>query len=135
MTPKGDSFINFHRTLNSNPFSWLQRWKVREPHTLTAERLADVLFASPLFTDERRTLILEGISAYYNGDHVKAVHLLVPQIEHAMRILLVSLGIPASKPGAVHPRAFMPWPWVQEGRSKEGTAEMSGVAGAQEIKK
>jgi hypothetical protein len=75
--------------------------KVRERHTLTAEQLADILFASPLFTDERRTLILEGISAYYNGDHVKAVHLLVPQIEHAMRILLVSLGIPASKPGAV----------------------------------
>jgi lysyl-tRNA synthetase, class I len=72
--------------------------KLRERYTLTAEQLADILFASPLFADERRTLIFEGISAYYNGDHVKAVHLLGPQIEHAMRMLLVFLGIPASKP-------------------------------------
>ena len=84
-----------------SPFLAAALDKVRDRYTFTPEQLTDLLFASPLFGDERRTLIFEGISAYCNGDHVKAVHLLVPQIEHAMRRLVVSLGAPATKPGSV----------------------------------
>lgn len=75
--------------------------KVRDRYQLSAEQLVDILFGSPLFGDERRALLLEGICAYYGVDHVKAVHLLVPQIEQAMRRLLDAFGVPANKAGKV----------------------------------
>jgi hypothetical protein len=38
-----------------------------------------------------------GIGAYLDADFVKAIHVLVPQIEHVMRRLLALLGRPTSK--------------------------------------
>ncbi len=40
----------------------------------------------------------EGIEAYLKGDHVKAVHVFIPQIEAALRALLGLLGLPTNKP-------------------------------------
>lgn len=53
---------------------------------------------SPLFTPEAESLLTEGIEAYLNGDHVKAIHIFIPQIEAALRALLGLLGLPTNKP-------------------------------------
>ena len=47
---------------------------------------------------EAESLLTEGIEAYLKGDHVKAVHVLIPQIEAALRALLGLLGLPTNKP-------------------------------------
>ena len=51
-----------------------------------------------VFTPEAESLLGEGIEAYLNGDHVKAIHILIPQIEAALRALLGILGLPTNKP-------------------------------------
>ena len=43
---------------------------------------------SPVLTSEMEGLMLEGIEAYLDGDYAKAVHVLIPQIEAALRNLL-----------------------------------------------
>jgi hypothetical protein len=39
-------------------------------------------------------VLVEGISAWFGGDHVKAIHVLVPQVERAIRRLASLIGIP-----------------------------------------
>jgi len=58
----------------------------------------NLLYESPVFAETRRELLHEGLLAYQNGDFVKAIHVLVLQIEHTMRHLLSLLGIPTTKP-------------------------------------
>jgi lysyl-tRNA synthetase class 1 len=47
------------------------------------------------------TFLLEGATAWYEGDLVKAVHVLVPQIENGLRSIVGQLGKPLTKP---HPK-------------------------------
>jgi hypothetical protein len=42
--------------------------------------------------------IREGLTAWFAGDHVKTVHVLVPQVESALRDLLAALGGVVTKP-------------------------------------
>jgi lysyl-tRNA synthetase class 1 len=42
-------------------------------------------------------LLLDGVRAYFAGDYVKAVHLLVPQVEHGLRSIADRLGKPVTK--------------------------------------
>ncbi len=48
-----------------------------------------------LFND--LTLLIEGVRAWYEGDVVKAVHVLVPQIEQGLRSIVNKLGKPVTK--------------------------------------
>jgi hypothetical protein len=52
----------------------------------------DYLFCSPIFEEARKSIIGLGIKEYLNGNHVTAVHLLIPQIENAIRVLLEKAG-------------------------------------------
>jgi hypothetical protein len=72
--------------------------KTHELYKPTAKQVADILRQSPLFTPEAESLLTEGIEAYLNGDHVKAIHIFIPQIEAALRALLGLLGLPTNKP-------------------------------------
>ena len=56
------------------------------------------IFLSPVFAPDRRPIIEAGIKAYLAGDHTLAVHLLVPQIEQALRVLLELAGGSVLKP-------------------------------------
>lgn len=53
--------------------------------------------ASDLFDDDT-TLLTKGIQAWFDDDHVHAVHLLIPQIERAVRGLMHRIGQPVTKP-------------------------------------
>lgn len=65
---------------------------IREKHGPTEVEIADWLLLSPAYASERRALLEKGLKAYLDGDHTVAIHLLVPQIEEALRIVGSLLG-------------------------------------------
>lgn len=68
-----------------------------ERYSPTSDDLLAFLYESPVFDADRRGLIKKGLDAYLNHDHLSVAHLLVPQIEHALRRLLGMLGQPTNK--------------------------------------
>ncbi len=50
------------------------------------------LFRSPIFVDGRKSIIGQGVKEYLNGNHMTAAHLLIPQIENALRVLIETAG-------------------------------------------
>ncbi len=58
----------------------------------------DYLFRSPIFKEDRKSIIRWGVKEYLNGNHMIAVHLLIPQIESALRVLLEKAGGSVLKP-------------------------------------
>jgi hypothetical protein len=73
--------------------------QLRGNGTLTTDAILAVMDESPVFTADRRVLLQEGLAAYINGDHTKAIHVIIPQIEQALRHLLALMGVPTLKPG------------------------------------
>jgi hypothetical protein len=71
--------------------------RTRERYEFTSKTVLPLLFQSPLFDPARTQLFEQGIDAYLADDHVKTIHILVPQIEHALRRLLAMLGKPTNK--------------------------------------
>jgi len=86
-------------------FSFSQVWlseafrRLAETHNLVPEHFAGWANRHGLFED--MTLLLEGVKAFFCGDHVKAAHVLIPQIEHALRSIAGKLGKPTTK---AHPK-------------------------------
>jgi hypothetical protein len=70
----------------------------RSKFDCTADDIMGFLACGVLFDPGRHPLLREGVASYLEGDHVKAVHIIVPQIEHALRVLLARLGQPTNKP-------------------------------------
>jgi lysyl-tRNA synthetase class 1 len=70
-----------------------------EKHEVVPEHFAGWANRHGLFED--MSLLVEGVRAWTREDHVKAAHVLVPQIEHALRRIADSLGVPVTKP---HPK-------------------------------
>jgi hypothetical protein len=66
--------------------------KIREKYSPTAAQLADYIEGSPLYSKERRQLLERGLQAWLDGDSVVAAHLLVPQVEAALRVLCTESG-------------------------------------------
>jgi hypothetical protein len=58
----------------------------------------DYLSRSPIFEEDRKLIIGRGVKEYLNGNHMTAVHLLIPQIENALRVLLEKAGGSVLKP-------------------------------------
>jgi lysyl-tRNA synthetase class 1 len=57
-----------------------------------------VAWANRLGLFDDVTYLLEGVRAWLEGDLVKAVHVLVPQIECGLRSIVGQLGRPVTKP-------------------------------------
>ena len=55
------------------------------------------LFDCLLIPETRRPLFDEGFAAYACGDYVKAIHVLIPQVENSLRELLKMLDLPTTK--------------------------------------
>ena len=72
--------------------------RARERYAVTAEDLTGFLYESPVFSSRFHGLIRQGIEAYLQGDHLKAIHVLIPQIENALRAFLNLIGLPPNKP-------------------------------------
>lgn len=67
-----------------------------EKHPVLPEHFVGWANRHGLFEDT--SLLLEGVCAFFEGDHVKATHVLIPQVEHAMRAIAGQLGKPVTKP-------------------------------------
>lgn len=70
-----------------------------EVHDVLPEHIVAWANRHGIFEDQ--TLLLEGIRAWYGGDNVKAVHVLVPQVERGLRGIVDKLEQPTTKP---HPK-------------------------------
>jgi lysyl-tRNA synthetase class 1 len=75
--------------------------RIVERYKMSPEQLMMLLRSSPLFDASRYDFIAEGVSAALGGDPIKAIHVLIPQIEHMLRSLAGLLGIPKTTAGGV----------------------------------
>lgn len=69
--------------------------KLFETHSVVPEHFAS--WANRLGIFEDMTFLLEGVRAWYDGDFVKALHVLVPQAENGLRGIVGQLGKPVTK--------------------------------------
>jgi hypothetical protein len=90
--------LNFHQ-----PFLVRALSKLRERYAPSVEEILDCLFDSPMFANSRRELLRQGLIAYEREDFLKAIHVLVPQVEHTLRTFLSLIGIPTLKSVPRHP--------------------------------
>lgn len=74
-----------------------------EKHEVVPEHFAGWANRHGLFDD--MSLLLEGLRAWERDDQVKAAHVLVPQVEHALRKLADDLGVPITKAHPAVPEA------------------------------
>jgi hypothetical protein len=72
-----------------------------EKYSPTAAQLADYIEGTTLFRKERRQLLERGLQAWLDGDSVVAAHLLVPQVEAALRVLCTASGGSVMSPNDV----------------------------------
>jgi len=100
--PEGRLLMQVAKNIEfSSPFLDMSLDRVRNRYAPKPDGIVAALYRSPLFDGERRDLIQEGVAAYFEEDYVKSVHVLVPQIEHALRMLLTLLGVPVTRPPRV----------------------------------
>lgn len=65
----------------------------------SSENLLAYFYRSPIFVESNKGIISIGIDSYLKGEHIIAAHVLIPQIEHAVRHLLKLLRGPFYKLG------------------------------------
>jgi len=70
---------------------------IQQNNPLSADDIVGALSVSPVFTAEGLELIGEGLKRFFADDHLGATHILLPQIECALRSLLGLLGRPTNK--------------------------------------
>jgi Domain of unknown function (DUF4209) len=68
-----------------------------ERYNPTIDDVVKFLKQSPVFSVSSDVLLHQGFEAYWAGDFVKAIHILVPRVERILRDLLAILGIPTVK--------------------------------------
>lgn len=91
--PDGRAFMHAGQLFSwQSPFLNAALQRAREKHTLTAEQIMAHVSACPFFAEERLPLVQRGVEAWLVDDFVTTIHVLVPQIEAALRDCLASLG-------------------------------------------
>lgn len=61
--------------------------KMKERNIMTTENMLEFLESSPLIASDRKDIVMRGIKAYVEEDYLVSCHLLVPQLEAAIRRL------------------------------------------------
>jgi len=87
----------------TEPYLYIVLSKIRERFSLSVDDLLAFLYECPVFPTSRRAILREGLSAYLNGDFLKAIHVLIPQVEESLRNFLALIGIPPVKNVPRHP--------------------------------
>jgi hypothetical protein len=72
--------------------------RLKEKHAVDLEKVIEWLSQCPFFPPSRLHFIREGFAAWFAGDMVKAIHVLVPQVEAALRDVLAALGGAVTRP-------------------------------------
>lgn len=92
--------IHMTSTLIGHSAPWLNFAfdHAKEKWQLDADKLFTWLTQSPLFTQNRYVLLRAGIDAWIAEEYAVAIHLLIPQIEAALREWLILMGESAMRP-------------------------------------
>lgn len=69
----------------------------KQKYGLDLDAIVAHISGAPFFAPAREALLREGLAAWLAQDAVKAIHVLVPQVEAACRDLLAALGAPVMK--------------------------------------
>ncbi len=102
--PEGHLYHQLNQLMGfSDPVLYLAIERIREKFAPSADDLVSFLYECPIFDTTRREILHEGLTAYLERDHLKDIHLLVPQIEAVLRNLLPLIGIPPIKSVPRHP--------------------------------
>jgi hypothetical protein len=78
--------------------SWHLPWsnaalaRLKEKHALTVDHVMEVLSRCEFYPEERAPLLRHGVQAWLAEDFVTAIHVLVPQLEAAVRECLAKMG-------------------------------------------
>ena len=79
------------------PFLYVALNRAKEKYGFDLEAVIAHVNGAPFFAPSREPLLREGLAAWLAEDAVKAIHVLVPQVEAACRDLLAALGAPVMK--------------------------------------
>lgn len=88
----------------ANRIGWEAPWlslalnRLKKKHEFGVEDIVAFVRDCGFFKSEREPLLVDGIKAWLADDSIKAVHVLVPQIEAALRDLLTALGASVAEP-------------------------------------
>lgn len=72
--------------------------KLIKDKVFTVQTIMEFVANSPFFEKDRLQIIEQGIVAFFNQDFVVSVHLLIPQIENAIRNIIEASGVSTIKP-------------------------------------
>jgi hypothetical protein len=75
--------------------SWVLERLVKEG--LTTDRIMAFIGQSPVFSEAHVGLVRRGVEAHFKSEFADAIHLLLPQIEQAVRTLFWRIGRPTNK--------------------------------------
>ena len=80
-----------------NTFLQLGMDHLFEKHSVGPHELFARVIESPVWHERRHPILRRGIEAYFANDPIVAVHILVVEIENAVRILAAGLGLALQK--------------------------------------
>lgn len=66
--------------------------KAKTKFDLSSKHILDFVKTSPIIDQQRLCIITKAIDAYFKNDHIVFIHLLIPQMEEAMRNLVERAG-------------------------------------------
>ncbi|MFD2609182.1 DUF4209 domain-containing protein [Deinococcus taklimakanensis] len=69
---------------------------IMEEHAVTFADVVEAIEDHPFLPRGRLVSVARGLLAGFQNDHLVAVHLLVPQMEHSIRFLLNRMGVPTT---------------------------------------
>jgi hypothetical protein len=72
--------------------------RLQSKFNLSPKDITGFLYKSPLFETDRLSIITAGLQAFLEGNHIVTAHLLIPQIEDALRNLVEMAGGAIYKP-------------------------------------
>jgi len=79
------------------PFLYFVLNRAKDKYGFDLDQLVAFINEAPFFAPAREALLREGLAAWLAEDPVKAIHVLVPQVEAACRDLLAALGAPVMR--------------------------------------
>jgi len=83
----------FDQHLMADSFIEPARYQINLEHHVTTNDWLPIVFNSPFVPMNREYIFAEGLDAGLKGNFMIAAHLLIPQVENSMRVLLNQFGI------------------------------------------
>jgi len=90
-----DGHVIYQMSQNMSFLSFFLRQAIEELQVKfgsSVKDIVDCIYKFPIFDSDKKPIIEEGLKAYFENNHIVSVHLLIPQIEDALRNLVEKAG-------------------------------------------